>query len=99
MTQAIIPSGSIAVKKRATISNARGLHARAAAKFVKTAEQFSCDIQVKKGDLSACGKSMLDLLMLAATPGSEVEISCQGADAENASQTLCLLIQNKFDEE
>ncbi len=99
MAAVTIQTGAIGVKKKAMVTNARGLHARAAAKFVKLAEQFSCEIKVQHGDQSASGKSMLDLLMLAATPGTEIEIEAQGDDAEKAVDALAALVTRKFDEE
>ena len=68
----------------ATILNQRGLHARAAAKFVKLASQFEADIEVRRGDLTANGRSIMGLMMLAAGVGSDVEVRAGGPQAEAA---------------
>lgn len=99
MAAVTIQTGALGIKKKVLVTNIRGLHARAAAKVVKLSEQFQCDITVRHGDQSASGKSMLDLLMLAATPGSEIEIEAHGADAVNAVDALAALVTRKFDEE
>lgn len=92
---------------RATICNKKGLHARAAAKMVKTAAGFDADIQVTRvllpgetGEVPSAGAtSILSLLMLAAEMGVDVELRGQGPDAEKAVQALCALIARRFDEE
>lgn len=81
-----------------TIVNLRGLHARAAAKFSKLAATFPCDITVERADIVAPGKSILDLLMLAASKGKEITITCTGPDAENALTALSELVERGFDE-
>ncbi len=83
----------------ATISNKRGLHARAAAKFVKTVENFSADIVVVKDDLRVSGRSIMGLMMLAAGNGSTIRLCGKGADAAQALETLTDLVKRKFDEE
>ncbi len=83
----------------ATILNQRGLHARAAAKFVKLATQYQADIQVRRGELSANGRSIMGLMMLSAGPGNEVEVTATGADAEAALAAVIDLIGRKFDED
>lgn len=86
-------------RKTVTILNNRGLHARAAAKFVKTTEHFRCEIKVCHKDQTACGRSILELLMLAAMPGSQIEIITRGSDAQRAAETLYDLVAAKFGEE
>jgi len=83
----------------ATIANARGLHARAAARFVKLAETFSADIKVTKDDMSVSGRSIMGLMMLAATQGSMIQLCTSGADALPALEALTDLVKRKFDEE
>jgi phosphocarrier protein len=83
----------------ATIANQRGLHARAAAKFVKTAETFSADITVTKDDMCVSARSIMGLMMLAASPGSTIQICGSGADAALALDALGDLVKRKFDEE
>lgn len=87
------------LRRQAMICNQRGLHARAAAKFVKVAAGFQADIEVRKGDQSVSGQSIMGLMMLAAGIGSTVEISASGEDAEAAMAAVLDLIERKFDEE
>lgn len=81
-----------------TIVNMRGLHARAAAKFSKLAATFPCDITVSRADVIAPGKSILDLLMLAASQGKDITITCVGPDAQKALDALSNLVERGFDE-
>lgn len=81
-----------------TIRNQRGLHARAAAKFVKLVGQFAAEITVVKGDMTVTGTSIMGLMMLAAGPGTEIELRAGGADAAAAMAALVDLIERKFDE-
>jgi phosphocarrier protein len=83
----------------ATIANQRGLHARAAAKFVKLAESFTAEIFVTKDDVRVSGCSILGLMMLAATQGAVLRLCGSGADAEAALEALTDLVKRKFDEE
>ncbi|HEY1096530.1 MAG TPA: HPr family phosphocarrier protein [Alphaproteobacteria bacterium] len=82
-----------------TIINRKGLHARAAAKVVKLCGQFQCDITFCRNDICAAGRSILDLLMLAAAQGKQVKVTCQGADAADALDAIQDLIGRGFDEE
>jgi phosphocarrier protein HPr len=95
------PSAATATTARRTVEicNQRGLHARAAARFVKTAAQFDCEISVRKNGTSVSGRSIMGLMMLAAASGALVEISATGRDAANAVDTLARLIECKFDED
>ena len=86
------------VRLTCTICNQKGLHARAAARFVKTAAQFDADIQVRKNGTAVSGRSIMGLMMLAAAAGAVIEISATGRDAATAVQTLARLIECKFDE-
>ncbi|MBI2800775.1 MAG: HPr family phosphocarrier protein [Gammaproteobacteria bacterium] len=81
-----------------TIINRLGLHARAAAKFVQTAAAYTCEISVAKGATRVNGKSIMGLMMLAASRGSELVITTNGTDAEPALAALVALISNKFGE-
>ncbi|MBI2254543.1 MAG: HPr family phosphocarrier protein [Proteobacteria bacterium] len=87
------------ITARAQISNQKGLHARAAAKFVKTAGGFDADIRVAKGEMDVSGGSIMGLMMLAASIGTELEIRARGSDARAAIDALVDLILRKFDEE
>jgi phosphocarrier protein HPr len=83
----------------ATILNQRGLHARAAAKFVKTAGAFKADIAVSRQGQTVSGLSIMGLMMLAASTGCEIEISCSGEQAKPALDALSELVSNKFEED
>ena len=80
------------------VVNQRGLHARAAAKFVKTASQFKADIQVGHGGLVVPGTSIMGLMMLAASTGAVLEIGASGEDAELALDELEQLVAEGFEE-
>jgi phosphocarrier protein len=83
----------------ATICNERGLHARASAKFVTLAAKFEADIQVTKEDVTVAGISIMGLLTLGAGPGSEIELTARGPEAEAAIAALIELIARGFGEE
>jgi phosphocarrier protein HPr len=85
--------------RSAEIRNSKGLHARAAAKFCKTAAQFNADIRVRRGENEVSGSSIMGLMMLAASTGTFIEIRTNGPDASAAMDALCTLVANKFDEE
>lgn len=85
--------------RRVTISNQRGLHARAAARFVKLANAFNAEILVAKDDTVVPGSSIMALMMLAAGPGCELELRARGPQAERALSALSRLVTDKFDEE
>ncbi len=81
-----------------TIVNKRGLHARASAAFVKTAEQFDAEVWVTKDGQTVSGGSIMGLLMLGASPGSTILIETEGQDAEEALETLTALVEAGFNE-
>lgn len=87
------------IVEKATITNKLGLHARAASKFVSTAQEYSAKITVKVGDRSANGKSIMAMMVLQGVPGTELEICCEGDDEEDACQAIVRLINNRFGEE
>jgi phosphocarrier protein HPr len=88
-----------AIVRIANIRNQRGLHARAAAKFVKLAGAYSAQIRVIKGDMDVSGTSIMGLMMLAAGIGTDIELRASGAQASEAMRALLDLIERKFDEE
>lgn len=92
-------SASGALARTVTIVNLRGLHARAAAKFVKAAAQFDAQVSVCKQDTEVSGLSIMGLMMLAAGKGSDIEIRASGAQAQAALDALVALVAGKFDEE
>ncbi|MBI1774324.1 MAG: HPr family phosphocarrier protein [Proteobacteria bacterium] len=85
-------------ERSVTIVNQRGLHARAAARFVKLAEGFVAEITVSKNGSTVSGRSIMGLMMLAAGPGCCIDIRAEGADAEVAVAALARLVESKFDE-
>jgi phosphocarrier protein HPr len=95
-----IPGGDgISHRRTVTICNRRGLHARAAARFVKLADQFDAEITVAKNGTTVSGLSIMGLMMLAAGPGTSIELRGSGPDAERAITALAELICGGFDEE
>jgi phosphocarrier protein len=87
------------VKRTATICNRRGLHARAAAKFVKLVATFDAQIHVAHRGTEVSGMSIMGLMMLAAAPGCSIDIRASGPDAGQAVDAICQLIDRKFDED
>ncbi|MBI5548157.1 MAG: HPr family phosphocarrier protein [Deltaproteobacteria bacterium] len=81
-----------------TIVNALGLHARAAAQLVKLANRFHCDVFIVKEGQEVNGKSIMGVLMLAATQGSVITVRTEGSDAEPALKALGELVQAGFGE-
>ena len=86
-------------KIKITIINKLGLHARASAKFVATAAKYQSRINVIKGTHSINGKSIMGVMMLAATKGSELELHIEGPDADGMERDLVALIDNRFHED
>ncbi len=82
-----------------TISNIRGLHARASAKFVKCAENFDADITVSRKGEQVSATSIMGLLMLAAGPGSRIGVTATGPEAAEALNALSALVDERFGEE
>ena len=92
-------AGPIDSVRRVTIVNQRGLHARAAAKFVKMASTFDADVVVSKDGVEVSGQSIMGLMMLAATPGSEIELRAQGPAGAAVVKALAALVAAGFHEE
>ncbi|WP_254600840.1 HPr family phosphocarrier protein [Caulobacter sp. S45] len=88
-----------ALSRTVEIVNARGLHARASAKFVKAAAQYDAKVQVTREGQTVDAQSIMGLMMLGAGPGSQLEITAEGAEASAALEDLCQLIADRFDEE
>ncbi len=87
------------VSRASTICNQRGLHARAAAKFVQLAGGVESEITVTRGGQSVSGSSIMGLMMLAAGPCTEVQLSATGGDAKAALDAICALIEDRFQED
>jgi phosphocarrier protein len=88
-----------AFSKELTVLNKQGIHARPAARFVKTANQFVSEIFVEKDGEKINGKSIIGLMMLAAGPGSKFTVHVNGVDAHLAMAEIEALVQRKFDED
>src|SRR5476649_2467690 len=92
---ALPQDSSAAVVRDIEIINKKGLHARASAKFVQTAEQFNAAVTVTRSHESVGGTSIMGLMMLAAGPGVTVNISATGKEAAAAVDALCALIASR----
>ena len=86
------------ITQSVTIINKLGLHARAAAKFVTLASQFNCDVHLERGTRSVNGKSIMAVMLLAASKGTDLNIITSGDDEQEAINALITLINNRFDE-
>ena len=91
--------GERVVERKVKICNRLGMHARAAGKFRNLAAQFNSQIKVVKGNIEADAKSILGLMALEASKGSELILRARGEDAEEAVQALAQLIEERFGEE
>ena len=87
------------IETRTVIANKLGLHARAAAKLVNTANRFACHCEIQFNAQVADAKSIMAMLMLAATQGSDIVVRCDGRDESEAMEAICALINNLFDED
>ena len=90
--------GHTMIQSKVTIINKYGLHARAAAKFVRTASAFSSSIRVGREGGLIDAKSIMSVMMLPASKGTELDIHIEGDDEETAFAAICALIDNYFDE-
>ena len=86
-------------KRSVEIVNRRGLHARASAKFVKTAARFDANVTVAKDGTEVVGTSIMGLMLLAAAPGDRIEIRCNGTQAKAALDALTTLVADRFHED
>ena len=87
------------LRRTLRIANKRGLHARAAAKFVRTVGQFDATVRVDFKGQQVSGLSIMGLMMLAAGIGSDIELSCSGRQGMEAMAALSTLVEGKFGEE
>jgi phosphocarrier protein HPr len=87
------------VEQRLQILNELGMHARAATKFVQTANKFTSAVAVEKDGQIVNGKSIMGVLMLVAAKGSWISVKCTGADASAAMEALVALVKDKFGED
>ncbi len=86
------------LKQTITISNKLGLHARAATKLSNTANKFESHIQIDANGKKVDAKSIISLMLLAATKDTDIQLNINGNDAQQAMVALCELIDNKFGE-
>ena len=87
------------LEHRIVIRNKRGLHARAASRLVAVASRYGCDVRVCTDDKEADGKNIMSVMMLAASPGTEILLRAEGDCANAAMAAIIELIENRFDEE
>jgi phosphocarrier protein len=99
VTDAATEANIGAIRRTLTIANKRGLHARAAAKFVRMVGQYEAVVRVAFKGQDVSGLSIMGLMMLAAGIGSEIELSCAGRQAAEAMTALSALIEGKFGED
>ena len=89
----------MSLTRRLTIRNARGLHARASARFVETVERFDARAMVERDGQCVAGDSIMGLLMLAAGPGSTIDVTTEGREAEALMEALEALVEARFGED
>lgn len=87
------------IERQITICNKLGLHARPAMQFVDVANQYRSHIRVWKGDQCVDGKSIMHMMMLAATEGTGLRVEADGEDAQKALDALEYLVNSRFGEE
>jgi phosphocarrier protein HPr len=92
------PSATV-LTRTVTITNKRGLHARAAARFVMLAERFDASVEVIRDGQSVPARSIMGLMMLGAGMGAEIELRAEGWDAKEALDALTALVESGFDEQ
>ena len=93
------PPGATILTKRLVICNRRGLHARAAAKFVNTAERYGAAVDVAAFGQVVSAQSIMGLMMLGAGQGSTIELRAEGWDAKDALDALAALVEAGFNEQ
>ena len=92
-------NGSPVLTRTVVIRNRRGLHARAAAKFVSLAERFGASVDILKDGQSVSSRSIMGLMMLGAGQGSRIEMRAEGWDAKEALEALAALVESGFNEQ
>ena len=93
------PVSSTALTRTVTVVNRRGLHARAAAKFVTMAERFGASVDVSRDGQTVSARSIMGLMMLGAGQGSTLELQADGWDAKEALEALAALVEAGFNEQ
>jgi phosphocarrier protein HPr len=92
-------SAGRALAQQLTIVNRKGLHARASARFVRTAECFDAEIKVSRDGQTVAGNSIMGLMMLGAGPGATILVHASGKQAREALDAITILVNNGFDED
>jgi phosphocarrier protein len=87
------------IESTITIINKLGLHARAAAKLVNVASKHACDIEIGLPERMVNAKSIMSVMLLAASQGTELTLRVQGEEAQQAHTDVCNIINNRFDED
>jgi phosphocarrier protein len=87
------------VTRSLTIVNVKGLHARASAKLAELVEKYDAEAEVSKDGLSALGDSIMGLLMLGASTGTTIDVTCRGAEADDLANAIEGLVANRFGED
>tara|TARA_R110000772_G_scaffold15324_6_gene44649 strand:+ start:1614 stop:1880 length:267 start_codon:yes stop_codon:yes gene_type:complete len=87
------------IEDKITINNKAGLHARAAAKLVEVVNQFECMFEIGTEEKMVDGKSILSIMLLAASPGTVLDLKLDGNDEVEAHSAIHALVTNNFDEE
>ncbi|MBL7005350.1 MAG: HPr family phosphocarrier protein [Gammaproteobacteria bacterium] len=87
------------IKRDITIINKLGLHARAASKLVSVANQYPCSVHIDKAGQRVDAKSIMGVMMLAASQGTEITLEIEGSEKENCIEAIITLINNRFDED
>jgi len=93
------PGGGGPFVRELAITNKRGLHARASAKFVQTVERFNAEVTVTRGSESVGGNSIMGLMMLSAAPGTTITVTVKGPQAQAALDALTALVDSRFGED
>jgi phosphocarrier protein HPr len=93
------PASATVLTRTVTVPNKRGLHARAAAKFVMLAERFDASVDVCRDGQSVPARSIMGLMMLGAGKGAAIELRAEGWDAKEALDALSALVESGFDEQ
>jgi phosphocarrier protein HPr len=93
------PTGGTVLVAHVTICNRRGLHARAAAKFVATAERYAAAVEVEAHGQPVSAQSIMGLMMLGAGIGSTLELRAEGWDAKEVLEALTALVESGFNEQ
>ena len=93
------PASATALTRTVTVINRRGLHARAAAKFVTMAERFGASVDVSRDGQTVSARSIMGLMMLGAGPGAQLDVQADGWDAKEALEALIALVESGFNEQ